>query len=50
MTIPLFKFVSYNWKAMNDHNIISAKCFKIITSDPRDDVVENFSSLPVGVA
>ncbi|CDW86706.1 UNKNOWN [Stylonychia lemnae] len=50
MTSALFKFISYNWKALNDHNIIQSKCFKIITTDPRDDVVENFSSLPVGVA
>lgn len=46
----LLKFISFNWKALNDRNFIEAKCFKITTCDPLDDVVENFSSLNVGVA
>ena len=31
-------------------NTIEAKCFKVLTCDPNDDVVDNFSSLHVGVA
>ena len=46
----LLKMISFNWKALNDRNFIEAKCFKITTCDPQDDVVENFSSLNVGVA
>lgn len=49
-TKSIFSFVSYDWKALNDVNVIQADCFKILTCDTRDDVVENFSSLPVGVA
>jgi len=46
----LYKLVSYNWKALNDRNFIEAKCFKILTCDPLDDVVDNYSALNVGVA
>lgn len=46
----LVKLISFNWKALNDRNFIETKCFKITTCDPLDDVVENFSSLNVGVA
>lgn len=46
----LFKFISFNWRALNDRNFIEAKCFKILTCDSQDDVVENYSSLPVGIA
>eukprot|EP00347_Sterkiella_histriomuscorum_P024303 403331600 len=46
----VYKFVSCQWKALNDVNTIEAKCFKIIATDTKDDVVENFSSLPVGIA
>jgi pimeloyl-ACP methyl ester carboxylesterase len=47
----LYRFVSLNWKAQNDVNYIkAARCFKIATCDPLDDVIDNFSSLPIGVA
>ena len=47
----LYKFVSCSWKSRNDSNFILAdKCFKIVTCDPLDDVVDNFSALPTGVA
>jgi pimeloyl-ACP methyl ester carboxylesterase len=49
-TKVLFKLISFNWRALNDRNFIEAKCFKILTCDPLDDVVENFSSLSVGIA
>ena len=46
----LYRIVSFNWKALNDQNFIEAKCMKILTCDPDDDVVDNFSSLPAGIA
>lgn len=47
----LYKFVSWNWKVGNDINFIqSHQCFKIVTCDPLDDVVDNFSVLCTGVA
>jgi pimeloyl-ACP methyl ester carboxylesterase len=46
----LFKLISFNWRALNDRNFIEAKCYKIVTCDPQDDVVENMSSLNVGIA
>jgi len=46
----LYRLISFNWKALNDRNYIEAPCFKIATCDPQDDVVDNLSSLPVGVA
>lgn len=29
----LFKFISFNWRALNDRNFIEAKCYKIVTCD-----------------
>lgn len=50
-TRALYKFVSCNWKVSNDANFIQAKaCLKIVTCDPMDDVVDNFSVLSTGVA
>jgi hypothetical protein len=47
----LYKFVSFNWQSENDLNFINAKgCFKIATCDPVDEVIDNFSALPTGVA
>lgn len=47
----LYRFVSLNWKAKNDTNYVQAvQCFKIATCDPLDDVVDNYSALPIGVA
>lgn len=49
-TTTLFKLISFNWKALNDRNFIESKAYKIVTCDPNDDVVDNYSSLSVGVA
>jgi pimeloyl-ACP methyl ester carboxylesterase len=46
----VYNLISYNWQALNDENFANAKCFKILTCDPQDDVVDNFCSLPSGVA
>lgn len=45
-----YRLISFNWTAWNDRNFIEAQCYKIVTCDPLDDVVDNLSSLPVGVA
>ena len=49
-TRKLFQILSCNWKALNDVNFSRAQCYKIVTCDPKDDVVDNFSNLAVGVA
>lgn len=49
-TKSIFKLISFNWRALNDRNFIEAPCFKIVTCDPLDDVVDNMSSLHVGIA
>lgn len=41
----LYRFISYNWNVHNDRNFLEAKCYKIMTCDAKDDVVDNFSSL-----
>jgi len=46
-TKMLYKMVSCNWKILNDVNFAKARCYKIVTCDPRDDVVDNFASLSV---
>lgn len=46
----IYKIVSGHWKTLNDINFAKAKCFKITTCDPKDDVVDNYSALNVGVA
>ncbi len=49
-TRTVYSLISYSWKALNDSNFANAPCYKILTCDPNDDVVENFSSLACGVA
>ena len=49
-TSIIYKCISCNWKALNDKNFAEAPCYKILTCDPNDDVVDNYSSLAVGVA
>lgn len=46
----MYKLISGHWKTINDVNFAKAKCFKITTCDPKDDVIDNFASLNVGVA
>ena len=47
--MKLYTLIS-GWRTFNDYNLVEAECFKILTCDPKDDVVENYASLPVGVA
>lgn len=49
-TVKLYNIVSCQWKILNDYNFSRARCFKIVTVDPKDDVVDNFASLSVGAA
>ncbi len=49
-TKTIFRFISFNWKALNDQNFSEAKCYKIVTSDPNDDVIDNYANLATGVA
>jgi len=49
-TKMLYNIVSCSWKILNFSNFARAKCFKIVTADPFDDVVDNFASLPMMVA
>ena len=49
-TGAVFSMISYSWKALNDINFSNAPCYKILTCDPQDDVVDNYCSLATGVA
>ncbi|CDW82564.1 UNKNOWN [Stylonychia lemnae] len=49
-TSAVFKMISYSWQALNDYNFANAPCYKILTCDPQDDVVDNYCSLATGVA
>lgn len=49
-TKQIYNLVSCTWRTLNDYNLAKAKCYKILASDPKDDVVDNFASLPVGTA
>jgi len=46
-TKSIFNFVSCYWRTQNDYNFSRAKCFKILTCDPKDDVVDNMASVAV---
>lgn len=48
-TLSLYNFIC-GWKTLNDTNFLEAECFKILTCDPKDDVVENYAALNCGVA
>lgn len=46
----LFDFISFKWETNNDVNFLKAKCFKITSCDPKDDVVDEFASLHAATA
>lgn len=48
--MTFFDTVSFRWKALNDVNFHNAKCIKILSNDPCDEIVDLQSSLCVGVA
>lgn len=36
----VLKIVSCDWETNNDINFYNAKCYKILTMDPKDDVID----------
>ena len=44
-TSALYDLVSFKWETDNDINFLNAKCFKILSCDPIDDVVDEYASL-----
>jgi hypothetical protein len=46
----LYVMATMKWEAFNDMNFLNAKCHKIITADPKDEIVEIQGSLPILVA
>ena len=50
-TRSIFKAFTCTWKCFNAHNYVNAsKCYKIITCDPLDDTVCQYSNIMSGVA
>jgi len=46
----LFSLFTMNWETLNPENYCLSPCFKILTCDPFDDIVQEYASLAVGVA
>ena len=47
----LFDVLSWGWRTRNHSNFVKTNnCFKIITCDPLDDMIDLFSNLNTGVA
>ena len=42
-------FSANGWICQNVENFHKAKCYKIMTIDPRDDLIDTFASIMVGV-
>lgn len=50
-TASLFDFLTSQWRARNAENFAHGNdCYKIVTCDPLDDTVDQFSNLMIGVA
>jgi hypothetical protein len=49
-TLHLYDLVTFKWETNNDINFIKAKCFKISTCDPLDDVIDQYACLSARVA
>jgi hypothetical protein len=49
-SVYIFKCLTMKWMSNSDINFYKSKCFKILTCDPEDDVIDNFASLVTGVA
>lgn len=48
-SLHLFRCLTMQWRSQSDVNFNKAPCFKILTCDPEDDVIDNFASLVTGV-
>ena len=46
----LYDLISFKWETDNDINFIKAPCYKITSWDPKDDVVDEYSSLNCSAA
>lgn len=47
----LFNIFSANgWICLNSENFIKAKCFKILTCDPLDDLIEMNATVMAGIS
>jgi len=46
----LSKYLSNNWVINSDKNFYEAQCFKMLTQDPNDDIVDRYSALNAHVA
>lgn len=49
-TKMLYDLVTLKWETDSDKNFIKAKCFKISTCDPLDDVVDQYACITARVA
>ena len=49
--MPIYRFISCFWNVDNGAALLSNKdCYKILSFDEQDDVIDMFSSLPHAVA
>ena len=46
----IMDFFTCQWRAPNDKNFLGAPCYKLMTCDPEDDIIDYYSSLMCGVA
>jgi pimeloyl-ACP methyl ester carboxylesterase len=46
----LFSTFSCRWRLESAHNFYSAKCFKMVSQDPNDDMVDQYCALNTEVA
>lgn len=46
----MYDLVTFCWETINDQNFLNAKCFKISTCDPLDDVIDQYACITARVA
>ena len=46
----LYDLASMQWETDNDKNFLEARCFKMVSCDPADDVVDEYASLAARTA
>ena len=50
-TTCLFNYFTSRWQCLNDVNFLKAdNCYKIVTCDPLDDTIDQFTNVMTGVA
>lgn len=50
MTMIFDLFSSNGWICQNSQNFLNANCFKIISCDPNDDLIDIFVSIMAGAS